>query len=65
VRLGTLVLEIHHRAQAVLADGTDFEHLDLGPVRRALARVRSAPPEELQSRFALVEQLIAELGGTR
>ncbi len=59
--LAGLALQLQRHAQALLASGVAFEQLDLGPVRRALALVRSAPVAAVEARAAEAAFCIAGL----
>jgi V/A-type H+-transporting ATPase subunit A len=61
-RLAALVHDIHATCRAALDRGADFDHLDLGTIRRALVTLRSAPSTEFDNRAAQVDVLIATIG---
>jgi V/A-type H+-transporting ATPase subunit A len=62
-RLAGLALDAHRRGSAALAAGAGIDDLDLGPIRRALARLRSAPASEMDVRLAEAHAAIAGMAG--
>jgi V/A-type H+-transporting ATPase subunit A len=62
-RLARLVLDLHRRASAALGQGRRFDRIDLGPVRRALAGVRSADVSGLETSAAAVEAAVGRALG--
>jgi V/A-type H+-transporting ATPase subunit A len=64
-RLAQLAREAHRAGLAALDRGALFEHLDLSTVRRALAALRRAAPEEFGARVVEAEQAVSRLGSVR
>jgi V/A-type H+-transporting ATPase subunit A len=64
-RLASLALALHRAGLAALAGQGRWEQLELGTVRRALARYRGAPAAEAEARALEVEQAIGRIGGAR
>jgi V/A-type H+-transporting ATPase subunit A len=58
-----LAIEAHRQGLAVITGGGRFDQLQLGPVRRALAAMRSAPPAALEARIHDARQAISQIGG--
>ncbi len=61
-RLAALALDLHRRAHASLAAGTPVERLGLAPLRRALAELRSVPPEAFAERAGEVAAQLGRVG---
>ena len=64
-RLASLALALHRAGLAALGGQLRWEQLELGAARRALARLRGAPPAEADARAAEVEAAIAKIAGAR
>jgi V/A-type H+-transporting ATPase subunit A len=62
-RLVALALALHRQALDVVARGGRVEAAELGPIRRALAAVREAAPDEVEERAGAVDELIGRIGG--
>jgi V/A-type H+-transporting ATPase subunit A len=60
-RLVGLALALHRHALAAVERGARVEPGEVGPIRRALAAVRDAAPDDVDARAAAAEQLIGRL----
>jgi V/A-type H+-transporting ATPase subunit A len=65
-QLARLALELHRRGSEAIAAGRSLDELDLRPVRRSLAALRSAAPDAADGVAAQAERELERLGeGTR
>jgi V/A-type H+/Na+-transporting ATPase subunit A len=61
-QLARLALELHRRGSEAIAAGRGLDELDLGPLRRSLAALRSAAPDAADGVAAQAERDLQRLG---